>query len=46
MKTRPGQAILPCHQIFVERLVLVPQNDNSQLGHDSGSTYYIGDFSV
>jgi hypothetical protein len=34
METRPGQAILPRHQVFVERLVLVPQDDNPQLSHD------------
>ena len=34
MEARPGQTILPRHQVFVERLVLVPQDDNSQLGHD------------
>jgi FMN phosphatase YigB (HAD superfamily) len=34
MEARPGQAILPRHQVFVERLVLVPQDDYSQLGHD------------
>jgi hypothetical protein len=34
MEARPGQAILPRHQVFVERLVLVPQHDNAQLSHD------------
>jgi hypothetical protein len=38
MEARPRQAIPPRHQVFVERLVLVPQDDNSQLSHDSGST--------
>jgi hypothetical protein len=33
MEARPREAILTRHQVFVERLVLVPQNDNSQLGH-------------
>jgi hypothetical protein len=34
MEARPGQAVLSRHQVFVERLVLVPQNDHSQLRHD------------
>jgi hypothetical protein len=34
MEARPWQTILPCYQVFVERLVLMPQNDNSQLAHD------------
>jgi hypothetical protein len=34
MEARPGQAIQPRHQVFVERLVLVPKDDNSQLSHD------------
>ena len=33
VEARPGQAILSRHQIFIERLVLVPQNDDSQLRH-------------
>ncbi len=37
MQPRPGQAILPRHQVLIERLVLVPQNYDSQLGHDPQS---------
>ena len=34
MQASPGQAILSRHQVFVKGLVLVPQNDHAQLGHD------------
>jgi hypothetical protein len=33
MQARPGQTILPRHQVFVERLVLMPQDNDAQLGH-------------
>ena len=35
VQPRPGQAILPRHQVFIKRLMLVPQDDNSQLRHES-----------
>jgi hypothetical protein len=33
VEARPRQAIASRHQVFVERLVLVPKDDNSQLSH-------------
>ncbi len=36
MQPRPGQPVLPGHQVFIERLMLMPQDDNSHLRHDLG----------
>ena len=33
MQPHPGQTILPRDQVFVKRLMLVPQNDDAQNGH-------------
>src|SRR5260370_21066759 len=34
MQAHPGQAIFASHQILIERLVLVPEEDETQGGHE------------
>jgi hypothetical protein len=44
VKAGPGQTVLSRNQVFVKRLVLVPQDNDSQLGHDLLLQLPIGKF--
>jgi hypothetical protein len=46
MQAHPRQAIFARHQILIERLVLVPEEDETQGGHDWNGQDSMGVWSV